>query len=72
MSHPTNLQLTTTRIEIYCRLSEFLLFANDKYLDNPYHNALHGADAALTMYYFLEAGKLRSARAVKPRSGVRC
>ena len=53
LSHPTNLQLTTTRIEIYCRLSEFLLFANDKYLDNPYHNALHGADVCQAMHYFL-------------------
>jgi hypothetical protein len=40
-------------------LLAFLRAVESNYNPNPYHNALHGADAALALYYMLTTGKMQ-------------
>jgi len=37
-------------------LAKFLAAIEQRYNDMPYHNAVHGADVAQTMHYFLHHG----------------
>jgi hypothetical protein len=63
--------LLATRLELLSQFSipnetllTFLQEVECGYPANPYHNALHAADAALSLYFFLEEGGLREALAL--------
>jgi hypothetical protein len=60
--------LIATRLELLEQFSignetfcNFLHEVECGYPANPYHGALHGADAALSVFYFLEEGGMRAA-----------
>lgn len=38
----------------------YLQSVEEAYIENPYHNALHGADIGQTVYYFITTGGMRS------------